>query len=109
FDMNGQWQNTSQVMTPTVPDPLKTELSHWLVPGETTAWRFGEPVADLQGLGQAMANDQDVKDCAVARMYNFAMSKEDIVTDLATVPPEVLAPYVEQFMANGLNLKKTLR
>ncbi len=109
FNVDGQWMGTTQVMTPTVPEPLPTEVSHWLNPGEGTAWRFGEPVADLPALGQAMAADQDVKDCAVARMYNFAMSKEDIVSDLATVPPEVLKPYVEDFVANGMNLKKTLR
>lgn len=109
FDENGQWQNSTQVMTPTVPDPLPTELSHWLSPGEKLSWRLGQETPDLAALGQAMANDQDVKDCAVARMYNFAMSKEDIVTDLATVPPEVLAPYVDEFMKNGLSLKKTLR
>ncbi|WP_170319592.1 DUF1549 domain-containing protein [Polyangium spumosum] len=109
FDMNGQWANNSQVETPTVPDPQQTVLSHWLRDGESTAWRFGEPVADLPALGQAMAKDPDVHDCAVARMYNFAMSKEDIVSDLATVPPEVLKPYVDDFLANGMNLKKTLR
>jgi hypothetical protein len=109
FDEDGQWMGSSQVMTPTVPDPLPTELAHWLNPGETTAWRFGQPVSDLPALGQAMAADPDVHECAVARMYNFAMSKEDIVSDLATVPPEVLKPYVDDFAANGLNLKKTLR
>jgi len=109
FDDNGQWMNSPQVQTPTVPDPLNSTLDHWLNPGEQTAWRFGRPVSDLPGLGKAMADDPDVKECAVARMYNFAMSKEDIVSDLATVPPEVLQPYVDDFVANGLNLKKTLR
>jgi hypothetical protein len=42
-------------------------------------------------------------------MYNFAMSKEDIVSDLATVPPEVLGPWVDEFTTNGMNLKQTLR
>jgi len=37
------------------------------------------------------------------------MSKEDIVSDLATVPPEVMKPFVDEFVANGMNLKKTLR
>jgi len=109
FDMNGQWMNTSQVQTPTVPEAQQTVLSHWLRDGEGTAWRFGEPVADLPALGQAMAADKDVQECAVARMYNFAMSKEDIVSDLATVPPEVMKPFVDEFVANGMNLKKTLR
>jgi hypothetical protein len=109
FDNLGMWQGDSQVMTPTVPDPLKTELSHWLNAGEGTAWRYDKPVASLTELGQAMAADPDVLACGVARMYNFAMSKEDIVSDLATIPPEVLQPFVDDFMANGMSLKKSLR
>ncbi len=108
FDANGQWHADSQVTTPTVPSAT-TELSHWLRPGETTAWRFGSAVADLPSLGQAMAADPDVEACAVARMYNFAMSKEDIVSDSAIVPTAVLSTFVDQFRANGMNLKKTLR
>ncbi len=109
FNADGQWMNTSQVVTPTVPDPLTTEMSHWLNPGETTAWRINTPVKDLPELGQAMAKDPDIAECAVARMYNFAMSKEDIVSDLATVPLEVLQPHIDDFKANGMNLKETLR
>lgn len=109
FNADGQWMDTSQVMTPTVPDPLTTELSHWLNPGETTAWRINNPVKDLPELGKAMAADPDIAECAVARMYNFAMSKEDIVSDLATVPLEVLQPHIDEFKANGMNLKETLR
>jgi hypothetical protein len=56
-----------------------------------------------------MAQDPDVAECAVARMYNFAMSKEDIVSDLATVPVEVIQPYIDEFNGNGMNLKVTLR
>lgn len=109
FDMNGQWQNSIQVMTPTAPDPVKTELSHWLKGGEKMHWRQGQEVSDLVDLGQAIAADPDVAECAVARAYNFAFSKEDIVSDLATVPPSVLATYVAEFQKNGQNLKKTMR
>lgn len=42
-------------------------------------------------------------------MWNFAMSKEDIVSDLATVPTEVLETYIEEFKSNNMNLKKVLR
>ncbi|MEZ4293552.1 MAG: DUF1549 domain-containing protein [Polyangiaceae bacterium] len=107
FDQNGKWQNGISVMTPTAT-PVTTEISHWLKPGETTAWRFGEPVADLAELGQAVASDPDVGECAVSRLYNFAMSKEDIVNDLATVPYEVLDEYMITYYQNGLNLKATL-
>src|SRR5262249_22576087 len=78
FDMNGKWQSGIAVQTPTTP-AVTTELSHWLQPGETTSWRLGEEVSDLAALGQAMASDPDVNECVVARLYNFAMSKEDIV------------------------------
>jgi hypothetical protein len=109
FDMNGRWTNEIQVMTPTTPDAVKTEMSHWLRGGEQTAWRIGQPAADLPALGKAIAADPDVAECAVARMWNFAMSKEDIVSDLATVPTEVLAPYIDEFNANGMDLKAVLR
>jgi len=46
---------------------------------------------------------------AVARMWNFAMSKADIVTDLETVPTEVISSRIDEFVAGGMNLKETLR
>jgi hypothetical protein len=45
----------------------------------------------------------------VARVWNFAMSKEDIVTDEVTVPRPVIQPYIDQFQANGMNLREVLR
>ena len=63
----------------------------------------------MVALGQAVALDADVADCLAARMWNFAMSKEDIVTDLATVPASVLAPTLATFQKSGQNVKKTLR
>jgi hypothetical protein len=109
FDKEGMWKADIQVMTPTTPDPQATQLSHWLAEGETTAWRFGKPVKDLAELGQAMASDPEVKNCMVARLWNLTMSKEDIVTDLATVPTSVVEPYIEQLETNGGNLKETLK
>ena len=107
FDEEGMWQDDIQVMTPT-SEPATTELSHWLRAGETTHWRMDMPVADLAGLGQALASDPDVAQCLVARLWNFTMSKEDIVSDLATVPTEVIAPYVDEF-ANSGDMKAMLR
>jgi hypothetical protein len=109
FDAKGQYKGSIQVMTPVAPKATTTVLSDWLQDGETTHWRNGQPAADLVALGTAIAADPDVAECAVARMWNFAMSKEDIVTDLATVPPTVLASYLTDFQKNGQNLKKTLR
>jgi hypothetical protein len=109
FDENGAFKATIQVKTPVAPDAIPTELAHWLAPGEKTYWRMGTPAADLPSLGQAIAADPDVAECAVARMWNFAMSKEDIVSDLATVPLAVLEPFIADFQGSGQNLKKTLR
>jgi len=109
FDDEGQLQDTIQVMTPTAPDPQTTELSHWLADGEDTAWRHGVPVDNLTQLGEAMAADPDVQKCIVARLWNFTMSKEDIVSDLATVPVEVIAPFLEAFGSNGNNIKETMK
>ena len=93
----------------TTPDPVTTETSHWLRAGETTSWRLGEAAADLPALGKAIAADPDVAECAVARMWNFAMSKDDIVTDRTTVPREVIQPFIDTFLSNGKNLKEVLR
>lgn len=108
FDANGMWQGQISVMTPLV-EPIPSEISHWLQPGEVTSWRLGQPVADLAELGVAMADDPDVSECAVARMYNFAMSKEDIVDSLATVPYEVLDNYMFTYFQSGQSLKATLK
>ncbi len=109
FDENGQMQSKISVVTPVVPTPTPTKMTDWLQPGETTHWRNGEAAPDLPSLGAAMAKDSDVAACAVTRMWNFAMSKEDVVNDLATVPPTVIAPYMTSFTSNGMNLKATLK
>ncbi len=108
FDANGQYQSTIQVQTPTVV-PTTTKLTDWLSRARTTHWRFGDPAPDLPALGAAMAADPDIADCAVMRAYNFAFSKGDAVTDLATVPDSVLDPYRAQFLNDGMNLKATLK
>jgi hypothetical protein len=109
FDEDGNLQNDIQVMTPTAPDPTVTELSHWLQPGVTTAWRQGVEVETLPELGQALANDTDVAACLSARLWNFALSKEDIVSGLAVVPGEVIDVYVNQLANNGGDLKDVIK
>jgi hypothetical protein len=108
FDANGMWQPNIAVMTPLV-EPIPSAMDHWLKGNEGTAWRFGEPVKDLAELGQAMAADPDVSECVVTRLYNLAMSKEDVVDSLATVPYEVLDEYMLTYFQTGANLKATLK
>jgi len=109
FDDAGMWQDSIQVETPLSPEPVPTELSHWLVDGEETAWRLGEPTANLSELGEAMAQDPAVAECLTARLYNFAMSKQDIVSELATIPVAVLEPYVKVLKESDGDLGHTLK
>jgi hypothetical protein len=108
FDGDGMWQDNIAVMTPVAPEPIATELSHWLPAGETLAWKQGNPVTTLADYGQLLAEDPLVAECVVARMWNFAMSKEDIVVDLATVPYGVIQPHVADY-DDGQDLKQVLR
>jgi len=109
FDGAGMYQDSIQVMTPTAPDPTVTDFSHWLQPGEVTHWRHEIPVASLRELGSAMAVDPDVMACATTRLWNYTMSKEDVISDLATVPFDVLEPYYDEFYDSGFDVKETLR
>lgn len=109
FDADGMWMNQSQVNTPTLPDPVKSEIGHWLVDGEKTSWRFGVQTPDLPSLGAAIADDPIVSDCITTRLWNMVMSKEDVVNDLAVVPPTILDPLVKKYEETGMNVKETLR
>ncbi|MBX3225721.1 MAG: DUF1549 domain-containing protein [Labilithrix sp.] len=105
---NGGLRNTVQVKVPIMGEPAATR-DDYLPPGEGLLWRLDKPLTDMASLGKALAEDPDVAKCAVNRMWNFAMSRGDIVNDLATVPDQVTAPYVEQFKASGMKLKETIR
>jgi hypothetical protein len=108
FDEAGQFQTTIQVHTPVPMNPM-TKLSDWLPAGETFAWRFQKGVKDITAFGAAMAADPDVADCQVARAWNWAMSKTDIVNDLTVVPATVIQSMTTLFTTNGYKLKPVLR
>lgn len=107
FDDNGDLQATSQVMVPIEGTPL-AQLSDYLPAGQTTAWRLGAPAADLPALGAAMAADPAIAECAVARVWNWALGKGDIVDTLATIPSDVIADQVATFRSNGAVLKDAI-
>ena len=108
FDAAGVYQTSIQVFTPTPQNP-KTVLADWLPSGETLAWRFGKPVTDLTTLGAAIAADPDVQKCQVQRAWNWAMSKTDIVNDLAVVPDSTISDVMQVFTSNGMKLKPVLK
>lgn len=95
-----------------VPKPVDgnppTALIDWLPDGETTGWRVDAPAADLPALGSVMAADPRVAECSVARAWNWAMGKGDIVDTLAAVPPAVFQTQFDDFVANGYDYKELL-
>jgi hypothetical protein len=104
YDDQGVYQQNIAVPTPLDGAPL-TKMTDYLPAGETTAWRLGKPAADLPALGQAMAADPAVAECGVARMWNWALGKTDIVDTLQEVPHETIAAQVDAFAASGYKLK----
>jgi hypothetical protein len=104
YDKNGQYQPNIAVETPLDGAPL-AKLSDYLPAGEATAYRFGTPAADIPALGAAMAADPDVAACGVARMWNWALGKTDIVDTLQTVPNDVIQAQIDAFTQNGFKMK----
>jgi hypothetical protein len=107
FDEQGVAQPQIQVHTPLDGSPLALR-SDWLPGAEPTAWRYGVPAADLPALGAAMAADPLIAECAVARVWNFALGKGDIVDTLAVVPPDTIKAQVAAFQSGGLKLKEAM-
>jgi hypothetical protein len=108
FNAAGVFQTAIQVQTP-VPGNPATKLTDWLPAGQPLSWRYQKPVTNLTELGAAMAADPDVADCQVARAWNWAMSKTDIVNDLSTVPKTTTATVSQLFATSGYKLKPVLK
>jgi hypothetical protein len=93
-----------------VPGNPTAQVSDWLPDGETTAWRFGKPAATLSDLGKLIAQDPDVATCIVDREWDYALSRGDIVRDLATVPVDVTAAQAKSFTTDfQFDVKKLIR
>ena len=108
YDQNGALRENPQVKVPLPGEPA-ARRSDYLPEAEGLAWRAGKPLTDMASLGAALAADPEVARCAVNRVWNYAMSRGDIVADLASVPNPVTQPYVDQFTAGGMKLKETIR
>ena len=104
YDANGMYQTTIAVQTPLDGAPL-AKMSDYLPTGEVTAWRMGTPTPDLPSLGAAMAADPDVAACGVARVWNWALGKTDIVDTLQEVPAATIQTEIDNFTASGYKLK----
>lgn len=108
WDENGALKGTPQVKVPIQGEPFAARAD-FLPEGEGLLWRLNKPITDMASLGKAIVEDPDTARCAVNRVWNYAMSRGDIVNDLASVPNPVTQPYVDKFGAGGMKLKETIR
>lgn len=104
FDQNGAYQ--AQIVVPTpLPDAPPAVMGDYLPQGEPMAWRHGVTVNDLPGLGAAMAADPEISACVVARLWNWALGKADIVDSSTRVPAATIDKQVAEFEASGYRLR----
>jgi hypothetical protein len=108
FDANGAYRSSPAVRIPIPNEPLVNRLDY-LPEAQSLQWRKDKPLTDMASLGGALAADPDVARCAVNRIWNYAMSRGDIVADQASVPNAVTDPYVQTFTSGGFKLKETIR
>lgn len=143
FDSKGVWQpltvqNEYSVLVP-VPGSPRAKMSDWLCvdPAKCpnngqnlTAWKKTMKVdgidtpglaSNLTELGQQMVKDDEVLECAVKRMWNYAMGRPDITEvggrNWVSLPDRndqnselvTLTKLRSQFKNNGYNLKKIFR
>ena len=108
FDEAGMYHDAIVVPTP-LPSAPAAVLGDYLPAGESLAWRHGTPVGDMAALGAAMAADPEVPACVIARLWNWALGKSDIVDSSTRVPPATIDPQVAAFEAGGHRIRGALR
>jgi hypothetical protein len=110
FDANGAFVSgsTFQVITPlSVPRP--TLITDWIPSGEVTAWRYQKPVADLTALGQAITADPGFSRCMATRVWNWAMSRGDVVNEGTVLTDALAKPLATAFVNDNYNMKNMIR
>jgi hypothetical protein len=107
YDNAGQYQPQIAVPTP-LPDAPPAALTDYLPPNEPLAWRHGEVITDMPSLGAAVAADPDTARCVIARTWNWAMGKSDIVDGAQKVPADTIADEVAAFTASDYHLRDSL-
>jgi hypothetical protein len=108
YDAAGVYHAELVAPTP-LPGAPPAVLGDFLPPGEPMAWRHDVPIAGMPDLGRAVAADPDVAACAIARLWNWALGKPDLVDTLTTVPPATIARQVDAFTAGGYRLRDAIR
>jgi hypothetical protein len=107
FDRNGTYSDAFAVPVP-LPDEPAVAQSDYLPAGEGLAWRLGVPVTDMPSLGRQMAADPAIAECAIDRVWNWAMGKSDIVDGGARVPRPTVESQITAFVAGGHKLRDAI-
>ena len=107
FDEDGNYNDSMQVLLPSDGSPT-VQMSDYLPEGEVTAWRLGVPTRTLPDFGRAMVADPAVQQCTVARYWNWAMGRGDIVEAVDTVPTDVVEGLIASFRGEHNNRIKPL-
>ena len=107
YDQAGRYSPAFVAPLPLPNEPAVAQ-SDYLPTGEGMAWRFGVPVTDMTSLAAAMAADKAIAECAVARVWNWAMGKADIVDGGARVPSATIEQHVNAFVSGGYKLRDTM-
>lgn len=104
YDDKGKYQSTISVPTPFDGAP-PAMMSDYLPSGETTAWKYQVPTPDIPAFGAAMAADPQIAACGVARVWNWALGKGDIVDTLESVPSDTISAQTAAFTSNGFKVR----
>jgi hypothetical protein len=107
-DLAGRRQATIQVTTPVAGSPIST-MDDWLPAGQKTSWRFGKETPDLKALGAAVAADPDLPKCMSTRVWNWAMSRGDVVVDKTALTDATAAALSQSLTGGGWNMKQLIR
>jgi hypothetical protein len=110
FDAAGKYQPQIAVPTPLPMNPLALRTDY-LPAGEMLRWRSGDATindGDLPALGRAIAADSAVAECAVARVWNWALGKTDIVDSNTRVPTATIQSQIDAFVNDGYRLREAI-
>jgi hypothetical protein len=107
YDDKGVFSPTMAVPVP-LPNEPRAERTDYLPANEGLAWRAGVPVTDMASLGAAMVADPDISACVVARLWNWALGKADIVDAAVRVPAATIDKQIAAFDANGRRIRSAL-
>jgi hypothetical protein len=112
FDGEGAFKGVQggvfPVITP-VPGSPASRLQDWLPAGESTAWRYGQKTPDVKALGAAIAADPGFGRCMATRVWNWALSRGDVIVDGSTLTPELADELAGALKDANWDARKLLR